>query len=111
MRRYLSSHNMGCMPHQGPRELVDRLRSAKEVEFLQVLANMTDGQFICEFEATFRQAIEAWLQQSGIHSEWLRRIDFEATRDAFHDFQPATRVPSAGRLTRPCPPDMLGHTW
>ena len=42
MPRYLSSHNMACMTRQGARELAERLRAAKEVEFLRLLANMTE---------------------------------------------------------------------
>ena len=85
MPRYLTSHNMACMTRQGARELAGRLRAATEVEFLRLLANMTEGQLIGEFNAVSREAIEGWLTQSGIHYEWLRRIDFEATRDQFHD--------------------------
>ena len=85
MPRYLTSHNMACMTRQGAKELAERLRAAQEVEFLRLLANMTEGQLIGEFVAASREVIEAWFKQSGIHYEWLRRIDFEATRDAFHD--------------------------
>ncbi|MBI2819354.1 MAG: hypothetical protein HYX73_05175 [Acidobacteria bacterium] len=85
MPRYLTSHNMACMTRQGAKELAERLRAAKEVEFLRLVANMTEGQLISEFEAASREVIEGWLKQSGIHYEWLRRIDFEATREAFHD--------------------------
>ena len=85
MPRYLTSHNMACMTRQGAKELAERLRAAQDVEFLRLVANMTEGQLIGEFEAPSRQVIEGWFQQSGIHYEWLRRIDFEATRDQFHD--------------------------
>ncbi|HWP83854.1 MAG TPA: hypothetical protein VNN17_01575 [Terriglobia bacterium] len=85
MPRYLTSHNMACMTRQGAKELAGRLRAATEVEFLRLLANMTEGQLIGEFEAPSRQALEGWFQQNGIHYEWLRRIDFEATRSEFRD--------------------------
>jgi hypothetical protein len=85
MPRYLTSHNMACMTRQGAKELAEQLRAAKEVEFHRLLANMTEGQLIGEFEAPSRQVIEAWFTQSRIHYEWLRRVDFEATPDAFHD--------------------------
>jgi hypothetical protein len=85
MPRYLTSHNMACMTRQGARELAVRLRASTEVEFLRLVANMTEGQLIGEFNATSREVIERWLAQSGIHYEWLRRIDFEATRDGFYD--------------------------
>ena len=85
MPRYLTSHNMACMTRQGARELAERLRASTEVEFLRLVANMTEGQLIGEFNAASREVIEGWLTRSGIHYEWLRRVDFEATRDAFHD--------------------------
>jgi hypothetical protein len=85
MPRYLSSHNMACMTRQGAKELAERLRAAQEVKFLRLLANLTEGQLIGEFEASSRQVIEEWFMRSNIHYEWLRRIDLEATRDAFHD--------------------------
>jgi hypothetical protein len=85
MPRYLTSHNMACMTRQGARELAERLRASTEVEFLRLLCNMTEGQMLAEFNAVSREALQRWLEQSRIHFEWLRRIDFEATRDAFHD--------------------------
>lgn len=85
MPRYLSSHNMACMTRQGARELAERMWAAKEVQFLRLVANMTEGQLIGEFEAPSREVIEGWFKQAGIHYEWLRRIDFEATRDGFRD--------------------------
>ena len=85
MPRYLTSHNMACMTRQGAKELAERLRAAQDVEFLRLVPNMTEGQLIGEFEAPSRQVIDGCFHQSPIHYEWLRRIDFEATRDAFHD--------------------------
>jgi hypothetical protein len=85
MPRYLTSHNMACMTRQGARQLAERLRADTEVEFLRLIANMTDGQLLAEFNASSREALQRWMEQSGIHFEWLRRIDFEATRDAFYD--------------------------
>lgn len=85
MPRYLTSHNMACMTRQGARELAERLRASTEVEFLRLLANMTDGQLIAEFNAASREALQRWMEKSGIHHEWMQRVDFEATREAFHD--------------------------
>ncbi|MBI3934992.1 MAG: hypothetical protein HY316_09900 [Acidobacteria bacterium] len=85
MPRYLTSHNMACMTRQGAKELAERMRLASEVEFLRLVANMTEGQLIGEFNATSRDAIEGWFKLTGIHYEWLRRIDLEVTRDAMHD--------------------------
>ena len=85
MPRYLTSHNMACMTRQGAKALAERLRAATEVQFLRLVANMTEGQLIGEFDAASRDVIEGWFKHTGIHYEWLRRIDFEATRDAFHD--------------------------
>jgi hypothetical protein len=85
MPRYLSSHNMACMTRQGAKELAERLRAAEDIQFLRLLADLTDGQLIGEFEASSRPVIEDWFKRSGIHYEWLRRIDLEATRDGFHD--------------------------
>ena len=85
MPRYLTSHNMACMTKQGARELAERMRASTTVEFLRLVVNMTDGQLIGEFNAASREVMESWMKQSGIHYEWLRRIDFEATRDSFSD--------------------------
>jgi hypothetical protein len=85
MPRYLSSHNMACMTRQGARELAERMRAATEIRFLRLVANMTEGQLVGEFEAPSREVIEGWLKQAGIHYEWLRRIDFEVTPEAFRD--------------------------
>ena len=85
MPRYLTSHNMACMTRQGARELAERMRAASEVEFLRLLANMTEGQLIAEFQAESREALQRWLQQCGIHYEWMSRVDFEATREEFRD--------------------------
>lgn len=85
MPRYLTSHNMACMTRQGARELAERLRAGTEVEFLRLLGNMTEGQLLAEFDAASREGLQRWMEQSGIHFEWLRRIDFEATREGFRD--------------------------
>jgi hypothetical protein len=85
MPRYLTSHNMACMTRQGARQLAEQMRTATDVEFLRLLANMTEGQLIGEFNATSREAMEGWMKKSGIHYEWLRRIDFEANPTEFHD--------------------------
>ena len=76
---------MACMTRQGARELAERLRASTEVEFLRLLANMTEGQLIVEFEAASRETLERWMEKSGIHHEWLHRVDFEATRAEFRD--------------------------
>jgi hypothetical protein len=76
---------MACMTRQGARELAERMRAATEVEFLRLLANMTEGRLIGEFESPSREAMEAWMKTSGVHYESLQRVDFEATRDAFRD--------------------------
>jgi hypothetical protein len=86
MPRYLTSHNMACMTRQGARELAERLRSATEVEFLRLLANMTEGRIIAEFNAASLNVLHAWMQKAGIHHEWVGRVDFEATREKFQDF-------------------------
>ena len=85
MPRYLTSHNMACMTRQGARELAERLRASTEVEFLRLLSNMTEGQLLAEFNASSRDVLQRWMERSAIHYEWMWRIDFEATRDAFHD--------------------------
>ena len=85
MPRYLTSHNMACMTRQGARELAERLRASTEVEFLRLLSNMTEGQLLAEFNASSRDVLQRWMERSAIHYEWMWRIDFEATRDSFHD--------------------------
>jgi hypothetical protein len=85
MPRYLTSHNMACMTRQGARQLAEQMRASTDVEFLRLVANMTQGQLIGEFQAASRDAMEAWMKKSGIHYEWLSRIDFEATPTEFHD--------------------------
>jgi len=85
MPRYLTSHNMACMTRQGARELAERLRASTEVEFLRLLSNMTEGQLLAEFNASSRDVLQRWMERSAIHYEWMWRIDFAATRDAFHD--------------------------
>ena len=89
MPRYVTSHNMACMTRQGARQLAEQIRTTApasgDVEFLRLLANMTEGQLIGEFNAASREAMEGWMKRSGIHYEWLRRIDFEATPTEFHD--------------------------
>jgi hypothetical protein len=73
------------MTRQGARELAERMRASTGVEFLRLLANMTDGELTGEFNAGSREALQRWLEQSGIHYETMSRVDFEATRDEFHD--------------------------
>ena len=85
MPRYLTSHNMACMTRQGARALAERLRASTEVEFLRLLASMTEGQLLAEFNATSREALQRFMQQSAIHFEWMWRVDFEATREEFGD--------------------------
>jgi len=85
MPRYLTSHNMACLTRQGARELAERMRSSPGVDFLRLLGNMTDGQLLAEFEVPSRDALQQWLEKSGMHYEWIARVDFEATRDTFRD--------------------------
>lgn len=85
MPRYLTSHNMACMTRQGARELAQRMRGSTEVEFLRLLADMTSGQLIGEFNAASRDVIQRWMEKAGIHYEWLHRIDFEATTNEIRE--------------------------
>ena len=85
MPRYLTSHNMACMTRQGVRQFVERLRASPEAGFLRLLVNLTEGQLIGEFEVPSRETLRGWMEKSGIHYEWMARMDIEATRDEFRD--------------------------
>lgn len=85
MPRYLTSHNMACLTRQGARQLAEQMRAGAEVEFLRLLANMTDGHLIGEFQAPSKEALLAWMETLRIHHEWIHRIDLEVTRDEVRD--------------------------
>ncbi len=76
---------MACMTRQGAEQLVERLRSSPEAGFRRLLINMTDGQLVGEFEVSSREVLEKWFQQSGIHFDWMSRMDIEATREEFRN--------------------------
>ena len=76
---------MACMTRQDVRQFVERLRSSPEAGFLRLLANLAGGQLIGEFDVPSREASREWMEKSGIHYEWMSRMDIEATREEFRD--------------------------
>ena len=85
MPRYVTGHNIACLTRQGAQELAKLMRSSVEAGFLRFQVGLTAGQLIAEFDAASREALEAWMKKSGIHYEWMFRMDMEATREGFQD--------------------------
>ena len=86
MPRYLTSHTMACMTRQGAQQLAASLAAAGgDVRFLRFLVNMTEGRLFGEFEAPGREPLLAWFASRKVHSDWVARVDFEATADAVRD--------------------------
>lgn len=82
MPRYLSLHTLACLTRQGATQLTERIFSSGRVKALRVQVNMMEGKMLVEFEASDREALQAWLETEGLHYEWLMRVEFESESGA-----------------------------
>lgn len=82
MPRYLSLHTLACLTRQGAAQLTGRLFSSGGVKARRVQVNMMEGKMLVEFEASDRDALQAWLEAEGFHYEWLMRVEFESESGA-----------------------------
>jgi hypothetical protein len=82
MPRYLSLHTLACLTRQGAAQLTGRLFSSGGVKARRVQVNMMEGKMLVEFEASDREALQAWLEAEGFHYEWLMRVEFESESGA-----------------------------
>jgi len=76
--RYISLHSLSCLTRQGAEQLAARLTSASGISARRVLVNMLEGKMLVEFEATDREAAEAWLRSERFHYDWLMRVEWES---------------------------------
>jgi hypothetical protein len=82
MPRYLSLHTLACLTRQGATQLTERIFSSGSVKTRRVQLNMMEGKMLVEFEASDREALQAWLEAEGLHYEWLMRVEFESESGA-----------------------------
>lgn len=82
MPRYLSLHTLACLTRQGAAQLTERLFSSSSVKARRVQVNMMEGKMLVEFEASDRDALQAWLEAEGLHYEWVMRVEFESESGA-----------------------------
>jgi hypothetical protein len=87
MPRYLSQHTLACLTRQGAAELVRRFHTSTSFSIRRVLLNMQEGKMLVEYEAPERSQIEEWFAAQKVHSDWLMRIELEATDG---DLQPVS---------------------
>lgn len=78
MPRYMSSHTLACLTHQGAAELGARLHAATAVRARRVLFNLVEGKMLVEFDAPSRESLEKWLADEGFHYDWLLCVELES---------------------------------
>jgi len=79
MPRYISQHTLACLTRQGAEELAVRLHRAAPVTVRRVLVNLHEGKMLVEFDASAREVLENWLDDEGLHFDWLLRVELESS--------------------------------
>ncbi len=82
MPLYYSSHTTACLTKQALRTLMTELLEARELKVRRAAASQLAGRMILECEASDRKALEQFLEDRRLPSEWVMRIDLEAEAGA-----------------------------
>lgn len=79
MPLYYSSHTTACLTKQALRTLMEELLAARPVMVRRAVASQLAGRMILESEAQDQKALEQFLEARNITSEWVMRIDLDAS--------------------------------
>ncbi len=79
MPLYYSSHTTACLTKQALRSLMQELLEARPLIVRRAVASQLAGRMILECEAEDQKVLEQFLTARNITSEWVMRIDLDAS--------------------------------
>jgi hypothetical protein len=79
MPLYYSSHTTACLTKQALRSLMQELLEARPVTVRRAVSSQLAGRMILECEAEDQKVLEQFLTARNITSEWVMRIDLDAS--------------------------------
>src|SRR2546426_6088868 len=77
MPRYISQHTIACMARQALQTLIAELRHDETVNCVRFVSDSLEGKLLCEFEATDKETVLAFLNAHQMHPQWVMRVEQE----------------------------------
>jgi len=85
MAQFVSVHVISCMTRQDLQRLVKRMAADTEsgVRFIRLQGDTVSARMVCEWEATDRDTLVAWLEKHNIrfrgNEEWVMKVQWETS--------------------------------
>lgn len=86
MPLYFSAHTTACLTKQALRELMKDLLASTEVDVRRCAASQLAGRMIIEIEAPDQSALESWLKEHHLNTEWIMRVELEGSDASLREF-------------------------
>ena len=77
MPRYISQHTIACLTRQALQALIVELKRDETVKCLRFVSDSLEGKLLCEFEASNKETVLAFLTVHHMHPQWVMRVENE----------------------------------
>jgi hypothetical protein len=77
MPRYLSQHTIACLTRQALGALIAELKRDETVRTVRCVSDSLEGKLLCEFEASDKEAVVAFLTTHHMRPQWVMRVENE----------------------------------
>lgn len=77
MPRYFSLHTVACLTRQQLHTVIEDLKRDETVTSIRFIADSVEGKLLCEFEASNRELLEAFLTVHNMHPQWVIRAEHD----------------------------------
>ena len=77
MPRYISQHTIACLTRQALEKLIEELRGDETIKCVRFVSDSLEGKLVCEFEASDKEAVLAYLNTHNMRPQWVMRVEHE----------------------------------
>ena len=72
--RYISQHAIACLTRQALQAIIAELKRGEMVKCIRFVSDSFDGKLLCEFEASDKETVLAFLPAHNMRPQWVMRV-------------------------------------